>query len=446
MSQQSKNNIRLLSEISEGFLDLQNKVAKEFKSLVTSIYSQREEIGFFTLIMKALFKQHEAGMGVNSELLDYVLECEYVQSLEIEWDTDDITNSLYILIMNQTVYYSSEFSIMDEQYEGLFYEYGYDYGSMYMAFLEYSNRALKTFIKGNGIKNKVFKQLAIINIVNEYQQNNIKLTLRQLYYQMVSKNYIPNLEAEYKKIIDLTGSMRGNNILTLDEFADNTRFAIRYRYEDDIENFIKDSIRPGKYNLDTRKNQPYYLEVWIEKEALRSVFKPITDKFDIPLFICRGYPSTSSLFQQGRTILFKTQYEGKERKQVIILYYGDHDPSGKQIPEAIQSIFYNNYQMKHVEVRPMALNMDQVRRFKLPPNPAKITDPRAGGYIAKWGAESWELDAVPPVELQKIVEADILRYSNIKLINGVINKTKKDREKIKKMRDNIIKKMRTDKN
>jgi hypothetical protein len=100
--------------------------------------------------------------------------------------------------------------------------------------------------------------------------------------------------------------------------------------------------------------------------------------------------------------------ESQQPRQAIILHFGDHDPSGMQMTEDIAKrldMFESS-----VEVHRIALTMEQVNQFNAPPNPAKMTDPRAEEYIAQYGESSWELDALEPVELARLVREHVLKY------------------------------------
>ena len=66
---------------------------------------------------------------------------------------------------------------------------------------------------------------------------------------------------------------------------------------------------------------------------------------------------------------------------------------------------------KHgAEVTRLALNFDQVQRHRPPPNPTKVTDSRAVGYIRKHGHECWELDALSPRLIGELVRREILTH------------------------------------
>ncbi|RAU92492.1 hypothetical protein [Paenibacillus sp. YN15] len=423
--------IRLEAGLANVLVDLQNEIAEEFKRMIVKVWDSCEhEFAPFFAAMRELYKQHksEAYWQENEEspLWDVFNA--------IPADTNDY-HSLYMAIMHERVWDYSRYNDLHIKYEPLPYHFGYS--SFYEAFISFTDKAIEQFASGRNLQEKLRKELFIILIVNQYKEERMQLTLRQLYYQMVSKNHIANSEKEYKGIIELTGNMRSSCVLELDEFADNTRFAVRYRYAEKVTDFLKEKLNAYGYVMDTRSGQPNYLEVWIEKEALRSVFKPITDEQDVPLFICRGYPSTSSLFQQAKAISRKMKKE-KTIKNVTILYYGDHDPSGLQIPEAIERIFHEDYQMHYVHVKRCGLLMKHIRSFHLPPNPAKLTDPRAESYVREHGGESWELDAVEPKELQRLVDRAINDYTDMEVKAEVRSKQSEGRELIQKVTADLI--------
>ena len=77
-----------------------------------------------------------------------------------------------------------------------------------------------------------------------------------------------------------------------------------------------------------------------------------------------------------------------------------------------------------VMVERIALNMDQIEIYKPPPNPAKITDSRAKKYIKKFGNNSWELDALEPKMMRKLIERQVLQYRDEDIYQKVIEKEK----------------------
>jgi len=143
------------------------------------------------------------------------------------------------------------------------------------------------------------------------------------------------------------------------------------------------------------------VEVWIEKDALVGVFERVSQELDIGLFSCRGYTSQSEMWVAAQRL---RRYE-QAGQEVVILHFGDHDPSGLDMTRDITdrlALFGAN-----LDVRRLALTMDQVREYNPPPNPAKETDSRFTAYIQEYGDESWELDALPPDVLADLVRAEV---------------------------------------
>jgi hypothetical protein len=136
----------------------------------------------------------------------------------------------------------------------------------------------------------------------------------------------------------------------------------------------------------------------VEKQALEGVLIPVCNSLDIKFTANKGYSSASALYETGQR-LYKQLIAGKN---VYILYLGDHDPSGidmtRDIYERLSLFSYN-----HIEVKRLALNMDQIKVLQPPENPAKETDSRYSSYIEKYGLASWELDAIEPRALARIV-------------------------------------------
>jgi hypothetical protein len=200
------------------------------------------------------------------------------------------------------------------------------------------------------------------------------------------------------------------------------------------------------YRLDKWADQDTRVEVWVEKEALAGIVQRAAARWDLNWFSCRGYVSQSALWRAGAQRHAEYLNNGQN---VVILHLGDHDPSGidmtRDIERRVQRFAYtawaedNGYpldldmdetdlvaQLEHlagdmmgdlpspfasepIEVRRIALNMDQVREYNPPPNPAKITDSRAAGYIREHGRQSWELDALDPNVLADLVDRHVSR-------------------------------------
>ena len=239
-------------------------------------------------------------------------------------------------------------------------------------------------------------------ICEDYADQGYDLTLRQLYYQFVARDLIPNTQKSYKRLGSIVNRGRLAGLLDWEHIVDRTRNLETLSHW----NTTKDMIWSAAnwFQLDRWGNQKIRIEVWVEKEALSGVIGQVAERHDVAWFACRGYVSQSELWRAAERLI-RYVAEGQE---VLVLHLGDHDPSGIDMTRDIQDRL--NIFMAHgsVEVRRIALNMDQVDQYRPPPNPAKLTDSRAHDYIAKYGSNSWELDALDPATLEALIEKHIL--------------------------------------
>lgn len=257
----------------------------------------------------------------------------------------------------------------------------------------------------------------INDILEEYVADGYTLTLRQLYYQLVSRDLIPNSQKEYTKLMNILKKGRMAGIVDWSSIEDRVRRPQLPYWVTGIPDAIKDTVE--QYKLNRMRGQENNIEVWIEKDALSSVFYRVTSKYGIRLMVNRGYSSVSAMYEA-----YKRLSSGD-----TILYFGDHDPSGldmiRDIRDRMEEFGID------IDVVPVALTMDQVKQFNPPPNPAKISDPRADWYIEQWGNTSWELDALPPKELIRLVESAILEIIDLDQYNAMIDQEKKDIAELK---------------
>lgn len=259
-----------------------------------------------------------------------------------------------------------------------------------------------------------------IDIVEEYQTDGYDLTLRQLYYQLVARGYIPNNERSYKRIGNLINDARLAGLIDWFAITDRTRSMHKNNHWDNPAQIIRASIQ--QYAIDTRVSQPNYIEVWVEKEALVDVVGKACKGLDVPFFACRGYVSQSEMWAASRRFY-------RNGKDNYIIHLGDHDPSGVDMTRDIadrMELFGTN-----VEVKRIALNFDQIEQYAPPPNPAKITDSRANGYIDRYGSESWELDALNPATLKELITDEVLLLTDMDLWDEERSREMKEKSSMK---------------
>lgn len=275
------------------------------------------------------------------------------------------------------------------------------------------------------------ESLRLINIINgvieEYTAQGYDLTLRQVYYQLVARDFIPNNERSYKNTGNLINDARMAGLIDWLAIQDRTRNIRRNSHWTSPADIMGSVLY--SYAIDRRKDQPNYVEVWVEKDALIGIVQQISSKLDVPCFSCRGYVSASEMWAAAQRFI---RQDHRERR--VILHLGDHDPSGKDMTRDIADRL--DTFGADVEVRRIALNWDQIDEYNPPPNPAKLSDSRAGAYIREFGHESWELDALEPRVLTSLIQEHVDCLTDERLLRDAIRREKTDKTELELVKDN----------
>ena len=252
---------------------------------------------------------------------------------------------------------------------------------------DFSAASLSTIVRAN-------------EIVEEYAAAGFDLTLRQIYYQFVARGLIPNKDSEYKKLGSVVNDARLAGLIDWDRIVDRTRNVRSNSHWDGPQDIVASCA--NQFQIDKWEDQEVRVEVWIEKDALVGVIDGICRELDVAFFSCRGYTSQSEMWAAAQRL----RSHERMAQETRIFHLGDHDPSGidmsRDIEERLQLF------KSEVTLERLALNMDQVKRYNPPPNPAKVTDSRFASYVDKYGEESWELDALEPRVIVDLVREAIL--------------------------------------
>lgn len=242
------------------------------------------------------------------------------------------------------------------------------------------------------------------DIVDDYQAQGFRLTVRQIYYQLVARDIVPNTLQSYKRVASIINDGKLAGLIDWEAIEDRTRDFARQQRWDNGAQILQAAIR--SYHQDMWVDQEHRVFVIVEKEALVGVLEPTCRRFDVPLLAARGYPSGTVLREFVESDIEECINEGKTP---IILHLGDHDPSGidmsRDLAERI-SLFAGD----DVQLHRIALNMDQIKALRPPENPAKMTDSRFDSYQRQFGTKSWELDALSPTFLANLLSTEIESY------------------------------------
>jgi hypothetical protein len=276
------------------------------------------------------------------------------------------------------------------------------------------------------------KSRRIINcaseIIEEYQAEGFDLTLRQLFYQFVARGFIPNTPKEYNNLGVLVNNARLAGLIDWESIVDRTRTVNHNNHFKGPGDIL--AVAAKSYKLDTRATQGAYLEVWIEKDALLGVIEPVCRELDVTYLACKGYYSQSEMWRAAERIGNCAGHS----KDAIVFHLGDHDPSGLDMTRDIRDRL--GLFGARVNVIRLALDWDQVEEYDPPPNPTKLSDTRAGGYIAQHGNESWELDALDPRVIRQLIEDAVAEYTDKEKRQALIRQEAEQKKRLTHISDN----------
>lgn len=279
-------------------------------------------------------------------------------------------------------------------------------------------------------------------IIAEYQAQGFVLTLRQLYYQFVARDLIPNTERSYKRLGSIVADGRLAGLIDWEAIEDRTRNLEELAHWRNPQEILSAVARQFRHDLwATQKRR---VEVWIEKEALAGVVAGVCNELDVPYFACRGYVSASEQWRAGRRAYDRARNR-RNPQSTLILHFGDHDPSGMDMTRDNDdrlAMFSGgplstrvSSMTGSVEVRRLALNWDQIEEYGPPPNPAKVTDSRFDAYQARYGDESWELDALEPAVLVGLIRQEVERERDPELWEAAVERQERERADLTEAQD-----------
>ncbi len=242
----------------------------------------------------------------------------------------------------------------------------------------------------------------MVVIVDDYIDQGYRLTVRQLYYQLVARAVVENTEKSYKRITGLVNDAKLAGLMDWEAIEDRTREFIRRTRWQSPQDILRASSE--SFHMDMWHGQPRRAFVIVEKEALAGVLERACHALDTPLLAARGYPSGTVLREFAVGDVQEALNGGQA---VTIIHLGDHDPSGIDMTRDLDERLRLFAEDDSVEIDRIALTRRQIKDQKPPPNPAKTTDSRFKAYRIEHGSESWELDALKPEYLDRLVRSRI---------------------------------------
>jgi hypothetical protein len=243
-------------------------------------------------------------------------------------------------------------------------------------------------------------------ILGQYKQ---PLTLRQIYYRLVADYKLPNKRSSYNILSRVLVKARELGEVDDTRIEDRSREVLGgdggFESPEEYLEYKVDSFSGNNYTRPVWIDQPSYVEVWVEKDALSRVLSSAAAGLRMVVAPSRGYSSYTYL----KRMAIEDRFQQYADKPIIILDFRDHDPSGIQMTEDLEKRLqkYGEEFSMDITVKRIALTFDQVRRYRLDPNPVKNADTRSAEYVNNYGASCWELDALPPETLTRLVQQAI---------------------------------------
>jgi len=256
------------------------------------------------------------------------------------------------------------------------------------------------------------------SIMDEYMNQDLTITLRQLYYQFVARDMLPeswkdkktgstNNERSYKKLGTIITNARMTGHLAWSGMEDRTRPSHGHNSWETPADIMATTVKA--FATPKWDDMLIHPEIWVEKEALSGIIEIPADQYQVPWMAAKGYMSKDAMWKASQRIIKRFEKNGQD---TVIIYLGDHDPSGLDMIRDIRDqleVFMDGCEALP-RVEPIALTMQQIRDHNPPPNPTKTTDSRANKYMKRYGKESWELDALNPSYLVNLIRDSIKMY------------------------------------
>ncbi len=289
-------------------------------------------------------------------------------------------------------------------------------------------------------------------ILDEYAEQGFNLTLRQLYYQFISRDLFPdsyidptegtkNNISSYNKLKAIVSAAREGGMIDWDRLVDRGRSSEARPHWTNASHFIR-TVTP-QFSTDLWRDQPKRVEVWVEKDALSDVVERACRPLDVPYTACKGYMSASTMWDAAHNRMLHNWNEYEQ--ETVVLHLGDHDPSGIDMTRDIEerlTMFAGQADGGYgttpaqITVARIALTRAQVRRYTPPPNPAKETDTRFRDYETIHGAQSWELDALSPQIIMDLITRHIRAHMDRDLFRDAIRHELSHRNHLRKVHSN----------
>jgi hypothetical protein len=234
-------------------------------------------------------------------------------------------------------------------------------------------------------------------LIIEVVEQDYPVSLRGVYYRCVSAGGVDKTEHAYRAVGRRLLELRRHGDIPYDRISDGTRWVVRPRSYDDLEDALTETAYLYRRNL--WRSQDVEVHVFTEKDAITGVIEQMTREWNVPLGVLRGYCSETFAHSMAQSI----EASGKP---TYVYQLGDHDPSGVGAWQDFQRKVSGFIPDADVIFERLAVTPYQIATFELPTRPTKATDTRARNF----DGGSVEVDAIPAPTLRQFVYEAITQH------------------------------------
>lgn len=275
--------------------------------------------------------------------------------------------------------------------------------------------------------------LEAVQSVLEARRDFWPLSVRQIHYALLNDRPLrhaskpdstyANDQKSYKDLCDLTARARLSGDIPMNVIDDETRPVESWNVHDGPQSFIRAELKRmfNGYWRDLMQSQPNHVEIIGEKNTLAGILRPVAMDYTIPMTLGRGY---CSLPPRAGIV---SRYRRSGKRRLILLIVSDHDPDGEEIAHSFARSMRDDFGVRRIHPVKVALTRDQVNEHRLPPMmSAKETSAHYDRFVSEHGQAAYEVEALEPVTLQKILRDAIDTVIDVALFNHEVEAEKQD--------------------
>lgn len=281
---------------------------------------------------------------------------------------------------------------------------------------------------------------AVIEVLDALRQY-WPVSVRKVHYDLLNnpplchaskpKSRYRNDKASYRKLVELLTRARLEEYILWEAISDETRPVTTWRVYQNPQAFIRKQIDGflKRYWRDYQQSQPNHLEILVEKNTLLPILKPVAMQYCIPITAGRGYCSLAPRHDMAE------RYWDSDKDTLVLFIVSDFDPDGECIAESYARSMRDDFDVDIHAIK-VALTYEQTQELDLPPAlPAKETSSTYKAFEKRYGSASWEVEALDPGTLQRLLRDAIDSVLDVDAFNAELDAEKQDAAYLQAVRE-----------